>query len=86
MTIPLPPPQSVCMRVQSDGFGILTAKSDAGAEFRTSQTQYSKCCLHTNHPVWEQTFEFALCPNDNIDKLFGRCGMPAPTPEQLNLW
>lgn len=71
---------------KSDGFGILTGKSEAGSSMRTSSTHWSKCCLNTNHPVWEETFEFALCSNDNIHKLFAQCGIPPATPQQLNLW
>eukprot|EP00918_Siedleckia_nematoides_P054950 GHVU01119957.1.p1 GENE.GHVU01119957.1~~GHVU01119957.1.p1 ORF type:complete len:462 (+),score=108.01 GHVU01119957.1:98-1387(+) len=74
---------------KSDGFVVATARckgdTSNGAGL-TSPSERSKCCLNTNHPVWEETFEFGLCQTDNINKLLGACNIPAATPEQLTTW
>ena len=71
---------------KSDGFVVVTARCKGDVKMLTSPSERSKCCLNTNHPVWEETFEFGLCQTDNIDRLLGACELPPATPEQLTSW
>ena len=73
---------------KSDGYVLVTARHNNGP--RTSPTEKSKCCMQTNHPAWEETFEFGLCNFSNFTSLLEKCGLGVMadeiSPEQLGDW
>ena len=46
--------------------------------------------MQTNHPAWEETFEFGLCNFSNFTSLLEKCGLGVMadeiSPEQLGDW
>ena len=76
---------------KSDGFVLVTAfngPTSAPSNLGPRPTESSQCIMNTNHPVWEETFEFGLCDAGNMTNLMQECGLGDATSgmEQLTSW
>jgi hypothetical protein len=74
---------------KSDGFLLVTAFNESTGssfQFTASPTESSACIMDTNHPVWEETFEFGLCDPSNMTRLLQDCGLGSQNMGRLNTW
>ena len=49
-------------------------------------TTHTHTHTHTHVQVFEETFEFGVCDNENFVRLLSECDVGSATSEQLNTW